>query len=150
MRDAPRYLGHTHVFGQDHRRSGERRTGIVVALTGITMVVEIAAGIAFGSMALLADGLHMASHMVALLISVIAYVVARRHACNPRFSFGTGKVNVLGGYTGAVLLALFAFAMAWESVHRFFEPRSIAYTQAILVAVLGMVVNGVSAVLLVS
>lgn len=141
-------LGHSHVFGQDQRRSGERRTLVVVFLTAITMVAEISAGIAFGSMALLADGLHMASHMVALLISVIAYVMARRHADSPSFSFGTGKVNVLGGYTGAILLAIFALTMVWESLHRFFEPRAIAYNQAILVAVLGLIVNGVSALLL--
>lgn len=99
-------------------------------------------------MALLADGLHMASHFVALGIALFAYRFARRHADDRRFSFGTGKVNALGGFTGAVLLAVFAVAMVWESVGRLREPIEIAFDQAILVACLGLAVNIVSAVIL--
>ncbi len=139
---------HRHVFGQDRRRDGERKTLLVIALTAATMVLEISTGILFGSMALLADGLHMASHTVALGITAFAYFYARRHAANPRFSFGTGKVNALGGFTGALLLAGFSLAMAWESLARFIAPVPIAFDQAIAVAVLGLVVNGVSVLLL--
>ncbi len=139
---------HDHIFGQDRKRPGEVRTLIVVVLTAVMMVVEIAAGISYGSMALLADGLHMASHAVALGISMFAYVYARQHARDKRFSFGTGKVNSLGGFSGAVLLALFALAMAWESVKRLIFPVSIQFDQALVVAVLGLIVNGVSVFIL--
>jgi len=139
---------HAHSFGQERPRAGERRTWIVISLTAITMVVEVAAGVAFGSMALLADGLHMASHAVALAITAFAYLYARRHAFDPRFGFGTGKVNALGGFTGAVLLALFAIVMATESVTRFFSPREIAFDQAMLVAGIGLAVNVASALVL--
>src|SRR5690554_8079782 len=94
---------HEHNFGQEKRKPGESRTLIVIAITGVMMVVEITAGIAYGSMALLADGLHMASHTVALAINAFAYAYARRHAHDERFSFGVGKINTLRGYTGAVL-----------------------------------------------
>ena len=103
---------HDHSFGQDRRRPGERRTQLVIVITATMMVVEIAAGVLFGSMALLADGLHMASHAVALGINAYAYAYARRHAHDASYSFGTGKVNTLGGFTGAVLLAAFALLMA--------------------------------------
>ena len=139
---------HSHIFGQDQKRLGEGRTLIVVAITGAMMVVELATGILFGSMALLADGLHMASHAAALSINVIAYRYARRHAGDRRYSFGTGKVNALGGFTGAVLLGLFALVMVWESVERFVSPVEIALNQAIAVAMLGLVVNGVSVLIL--
>jgi cation diffusion facilitator family transporter len=94
-------------------------------------------------MALLADGLHMASHALALGINAFAYVYARRHAHDIRYNFGTGKVNALGGFSGAILLALFACLMVWESVYRFIQPVEIIYNQAIIVAVLGLVVNGI-------
>lgn len=139
---------HSHDFGQEARMPGERRTVAVAAITALTMAVEIAAGLAFGSMALLADGLHMGSHAAALGIAVFAYVYARRHARDPRFNFGTGKVNALGGFTGAVLLALIAVFMAWESAERLLSPVSIAFDKAILVAVVGLLVNGVSVVIL--
>ncbi|MDA0337746.1 MAG: CDF family Co(II)/Ni(II) efflux transporter DmeF [bacterium] len=139
---------HDHVFGQDRVRPGERRTRLVIALTAVTMGVEISGGVAFGSMALLADGLHMASHVAALAISAAAYVYARRNAHDGRFSFGTGKVNALAGYTGAVLLALFALVMAGESVARLLQPVAIAFDQAILVAVAGLLVNAVSVLIL--
>ncbi|MCC6795133.1 MAG: CDF family Co(II)/Ni(II) efflux transporter DmeF [Candidatus Hydrogenedentes bacterium] len=138
----------SHVFGQDKKRPGEARTLIVIAITATMMVVEISAGIGFGSMALLADGLHMGSHAAALGIAAFAYIYARRHARDVRFSFGTGKVNALGGFTGAVLLAVFAMMMTWESVHRLAQPVPIAFNQAILVAVLGLIVNGVSVLVL--
>lgn len=112
------------------------------------MFVEIIAGIVYGSMALLADGLHMASHAVALSINVFAYIYARRHAHDESYSFGTGKVNTLGGYTGAVLLAGFALVMAVESIARLISPVEIEFNQAIFVAVLGLIVNGASVLIL--
>ena len=139
---------HTHTFGQDRPREGERRTLLVLALTAAMMAVEIAAGLGFGSIALLADGLHMGSHATALGIAAFAYVYARRHAADPRSAFGTGKVNALGGYTGAVLLAAFALAMAWESVARLLAPVEIAFGWAIAVAVVGLAVNAASVLLL--
>jgi cation diffusion facilitator family transporter len=139
---------HEHSFGQDKKKPGEFRTIIVIAITAAMMVVEIAAGIIFGSMALLADGLHMASHAAALGISVFAYVYARKHARDEAFSFGTGKVNALGGFTGAVLLALFALLMVSESIHRLVSPVAIAFNQAIIVAVVGLIVNGASVFIL--
>ena len=139
---------HSHSFGQDVKRPGEIRTIFVIILTAVMMVVEVTAGIVFGSMALLADGLHMASHSVALGINAFAYIYARRHAHDARYSFGTGKVNTLGGYTGAVLLAGFSLVMAWESVARFLAPTAIAFNEAIFVAVIGLVVNGVSVFIL--
>jgi cation diffusion facilitator family transporter len=141
-------LTHDHVFGQDQPVSGERRTWWVITLTAVTMVIEILAGWAFGSMALLADGLHMASHAVALVITALAYLVARRQAGNPRLSFGSGKVGSLAGFTSAVLLVLFAVMMAAESVARFIHPVQISFNEAIAVAVLGLVVNGISVLLL--
>ena len=139
---------HAHTFGQDRKRAGESRTILVAGITLVMMVVEIAAGLLVGPRARRADGLHMGSHAVALGIAVFAYVYARRHAQDPRFNFGTGKVNALGGFTGAVLLALFALAMAWESAERFVYPVPIAFNQAIAVAVLGLLVNGASMLIL--
>ena len=139
---------HGHSFGLDRRRQGERRTLIVALLTAATMVVEIVAGIAFGSMALLADGLHMASHSVALGLALFAYIYCRRHAGDPRFAFGTGKVNSLGGYTSALLLAGFAIYMVVESVSRLLTPVPIVFDAAIAVAVIGLIVNGVSVLIL--
>lgn len=139
---------HDHSFGQDAKRSGESRTLIVIVITAVMMVVEISTGIAFGSMALLADGMHMASHALALGINYFAYIYARRHAHDTRFSFGTGKVNALGGFSGAILLALFAIMMAWESLERLINPTEIAFNSAIIVAVIGLVVNGGSVFIL--
>ena len=143
--DNSQHQPHAHAFGQDQVKPGERRTLWVIALTAAMMVVEIIAGLVFGSMALLADGLHMASHTSALGISAFAYIYARRHAHDRRFSFGTGKVNALGGFTGAVLLAVFALVMAIESGRRLMFPIPIALDQAIAVSVMGLVVNGISA-----
>lgn len=142
------HVEHTHTFGQDKKRPGELRTFIVIGITATMMVVEITAGILFGSMALLADGLHMASHAAALSINAFAYVYARRNAHNPAFSFGTGKVNALGGFSGAVLLAVFALLMVWESSSRLIKPVDIIFNQAILVAVIGLIVNGISVFIL--
>lgn len=121
------------------------RSLIVVALTVVMMAWEILAGVLYGSMALLADGLHMGSHAVALCIAAFAYAYARRNAGNTQFSFGTGKVNALGGFTGAVLLAGFALYMVIESIDRFIHPVDISFNGAIFVAVIGLIVNGVSA-----
>lgn len=134
---------HDHAFGQDVKKSGERRTSIVILITGLMMVVEIVAGLAFGSMALLADGLHMASHTSALTISALAYYYTRRHARDPRFNFGTGKINSLSAFASATLLAGFASLMAWESSVRFLSPVRIDFNQAVSVAVMGLLVNGI-------
>ena len=135
---------HNHTFGQDEKRSAERRTLIVSVVTILTMIVEIGAGIVFGSMALLADGLHMGSHASALAISVFAYRYTRIHAKDSRFNFGTGKVSSLAAFASATMLALIALAMAWESVGRLLSPVVIRFNQAILVAVFGLIVNGAS------
>ncbi|MBI4376150.1 MAG: CDF family Co(II)/Ni(II) efflux transporter DmeF [Elusimicrobia bacterium] len=133
---------HDHAFGQDKKKSGERRTMIVIGITAVMMTVEIAAGMAFGSMALLADGLHMASHASTLTISAFAYYFTRRHARDARFNFGTGKINSLAAFASATLLAGFALVMVWESIMRLLSPVRIEFGQAILVAVLGLAVNG--------
>lgn len=138
---------HTHRFHADHIH-GERSTHRVIALTLTMMVVEIGAGMAFGSMALLADGWHMGTHAVALGITALAYRFARRHADNPRFSFGTGKVGELGGFASAAVLAVVALIMAAESVQRLLSPLTIRFNEAIAVAVLGLIVNIVSALML--
>jgi cation diffusion facilitator family transporter len=139
---------HDHIFGQDKEQAGERKTVIVTIVTAVMMAVEILAGIIFGSMALLADGLHMASHATALGINSFAYIYARRHSSDKGFNFGTGKVNTLGGFTGAILLGFFALFMVWESVKRMFAPVGIAFNSAIFVAVIGLVVNMVSVFIL--
>ena len=139
---------HPHSFGLDTQQEGEKRTLIVLVITLITMVIEIAAGIAFGSIALWADGLHMGSHALALGISVLAYIYARKFATDPRFTFGTGKINALGGFTGAVFLGGFAIVMVWEGAERLFYPQPIIFDWAILVAVFGLIVNGVCAYIL--
>ena len=139
---------HNHTFSQDQRLPGESRALIVIAITVATMIIEIVAGVRFGSMALLADGLHMASHAVALSITAFAYIYARRHASDRSFSFGTGKVNALGGFTGAILLVVFALYMGLASVTRLVNPVEIVFNQAIAVAVVGLIVNGVSVFIL--
>jgi cation diffusion facilitator family transporter len=141
-------LTHDHVFlGSKHARN-ERRTRLVVALTAVMMVGEIVAGIVFGSMALLADGWHMATHAAALGIAALAYLFARRQARNSHFTFGTGKFGDLAAFASAVILAIVAIQIAFESVARLVNPVTIAYREAIAVAVLGLVVNLVSAFLL--
>jgi len=141
---------HDHVFGQDRERAGEKRTLVVVMLTAVMMVVEISAGLIYGSMALLADGLHMASHATALGVAFFAYVVSRRLASDRRLSFGTGKINSLAGFASAVMLMGFVLIMAIESTNRLFNPLAIAFDQALIVAVVGLIVNGVSAWILIA
>ncbi|MCZ7860245.1 CDF family Co(II)/Ni(II) efflux transporter DmeF [Agrobacterium salinitolerans] len=139
---------HHHIYlGQNHERN-ERRVWMVIALTTVMMVAEIVAGHWFGSMALTADGWHMSTHAGAMLISALAYLYARREARNPRFSFGTGKFGDLAGFASAVVLAVVALLIAVESGLRLVSPVQIDFNQAILVAVIGLVVNLVSAVLL--
>ena len=130
----------THDFVPDFSKA-EQRTRIVIGITAVMMVVEIVAGLASHSMALLADGWHMSTHVIAFVITALAYYFARRHAANERFSFGTGKIGVLGGFTSAVVLAIVAFLMAGESVHRLFVPLTIHFNEAIGIACIGLMVN---------
>lgn len=138
---------HSHDFLVD-RHSAERKTQIVTALTLVTMIGEIVAGTIFGSMALLADGWHMATHLAAFGITLFAYQYARSHANNPKYTFGTGKVSTLGGFASAVALAVVACVMVVESIGRLLQPEAIQFNEAIIVAVIGLVVNLVSALLL--
>jgi cation diffusion facilitator family transporter len=131
---------HKHDFAVIHEK-GERRTKQVLAMTAATMVIEIIAGIIFGSMALLADGLHMGTHVTAFMITIFAYKYARKHENNPQFSFGTGKVSVLGGFASAIALFVVALVMSVESIQRIFNPKSIHFNEAICVAVLGLFIN---------
>src|SRR5229473_5878704 len=126
-----------HDFVPDFSRA-ERRTRIVIGITAVMMVVEIAVGLMSHSMALLVDGWHMSTHVTAFLITAIAYYFTRRHAANPLHSFGTAKIGVLGGFASAVVLAVIALLMAGESVHRFFAPLSIHFNEAIGIATLGL------------
>jgi len=138
---------HTHRFNSNDKR-GERNTRRVIILTLSMMFVEISAGYLSGSMALLADGWHMGTHAAALGITAIAYYYARRHSDNPNYSFGTGKVGVLGGFASAVVLAVVALLMGVESLTRLMNPIAIKFNEAIMVAVIGLIVNVVSALLL--
>ncbi|MCO3322764.1 CDF family iron/cobalt efflux transporter AitP [Pseudomonas aeruginosa] len=133
-------LRHSHRFDQGNPLA-ERNTRWAVLLTACMMVAEIAGGWLFNSMALLADGWHMSSHALALGLAVLAYGAARRYANDPRFSFGTWKIEVLGSYTSALLLLLVAGLMLYQSVERLLDPRPIHYQQAMLVAALGLLVN---------
>jgi cation diffusion facilitator family transporter len=139
---------HSHTFETDRPARGERRTRWVVAITVAMMVVEIAAGTVFGSMALLADGWHMGTHAAALGVAVFAYAYARKHAADPRYSFGTGKVGALGGFASAVGLAVVALLVLAESARRLASPVAIRFDEAIAVAALGLAVNLVCAWLL--
>jgi cation diffusion facilitator family transporter len=139
---------HDHVFlGQGHERH-ERRTWLVVGLTAAMMVAEIVGGSIFGSMALVADGWHMSTHAAALAIAALAYRFARRHAHDPRFSFGTGKLGELAGFASAVILGVIALLIGYEAGLRLLRPVPISFDEAILVAVLGLGVNLLSAWLL--
>ena len=141
-------LTHDHVFlGAGHDENGQR-TLWVVAITAVMMVAEIVAGLAFNSMALLADGFHMATHAGALGIAAIAYAYARKHARNPRYSFGTGKVGDLAGFASALILGFVALGIAFESAQRLLDPRPVDFMDATVVATIGLVVNIVCAVLL--
>ncbi len=146
-RTNPARWQHSHDYAADSSVA-ERRTRIVIGITAAMMVVEIGGGIAFGSMALLADGWHMSTHVAAFFIAAMAYHFSRKHAKDARYSFGTGKMGVLGGFASAVVLAVIALLMAGESVHRFITPQPIHFDQAIAVAIIGLVVNLVCAWLL--
>lgn len=139
---------HRHVFlGAGHDRH-ERQTWVVVGLTAAMMVAEIIAGTVYGSMALLADGWHMSTHAAALTIAALAYRLARKHAEDARFSFGTGKLGELAGFASAIILALIALLIAYESAIRLFNPVPIRFNEAMLVAFVGLAVNLLSAWLL--
>lgn len=138
---------HCHIFNEGNPLA-EKKTKIAVLLTVIMMIAEISGGYLFNSMALLADGWHMSSHALALGMSVLAYVFARRYSRDVRFAFGTWKIEILGGYTSAVLLVLVAILMLFQSVERLINPSDIHYNQAISIAILGLVVNLVCAWLL--
>lgn len=141
-------LTHEHSYLGDSHDTNARRTLWVVVLTSVMMVGEIIAGSMFNSMALLADGFHMSTHAGALAIAAWAYAFARRHARDRRFSFGTGKVGDLAGFASALILGIIALGIAVESVVRLMEPRPVAFTEATLVAVIGLLVNIASALLL--
>ena len=148
VRDAPVLDGHSHVFlGTGHEKN-ERKTWGVIALCGVMMVVEIVGGSLFGSLALVADGLHMSTHAGAMLIAALAYTYARRHAGDTRFVFGTGKLGDLAGFSSAIVLAMIAVLIGYEAVLRFLSPVPIHFREAIPIAVVGLFVNIVSAWLL--
>jgi cation diffusion facilitator family transporter len=139
---------HGHMFlGHGHGQA-EHRTRVAAAITAAFMVVEVACGLAFGSMALLADGVHMATHVGALGLAAGAYWLARRHAQNTRFTFGSGKFGDLAAFTSAVILGLIAFGVAFESVQRLLWPVTVHYGEALPIAILGLIVNSVSALVL--
>ncbi len=139
---------HTHVFlGAAHGKH-ERQTWVVVGLTAVMMIAEIVAGAVYGSMALMADGWHMATHAAALTISALAYRFARKHANDSRFTFGTGKVGELAAFASAIILALIAILIGYESAVRLFAPQPIRFDEALFVAVIGLAVNLLSAWLL--
>lgn len=139
---------HSHVFlSQDHQKS-ERKTWAVIWLCSAMMVAEIVGGWLFGSIALIADGLHMSTHAGALLLAALAYTYARRYADDARFSFGTGKLGDLAGFTSAIILAMIALLIGYEAISRLFEPIPIRFTEAIPIAILGLAVNIASAWLL--
>ena len=140
--------GHNHVFlGEGHDKN-ERRTWAVIVLCTVMMVAEIVGGLLFGSIALVADGLHMSTHASALLLAALAYRYARRHADDPRFSFGTGKLGDLAGFSSAIVLLMIAFLIGYEAIARLIAPVPISFNEAIPIAALGLIVNIVSALLL--
>jgi cation diffusion facilitator family transporter len=139
---------HAHVFlGEAHTRN-ERNTWIVIGICSAMMVAEVVGGLWFGSVALVADGLHMSTHAAALFIAALAYTYSRRYAGDERFVFGTGKFGDLAAFTSAIALALIALLIGYESVSRFFSPVPIAFNQAISIAVVGLGINLISAFLL--
>ena len=139
---------HDHLFlGRDHDKA-ERRTWAVIVLCTIMMIAEIIGGALFGSLALIADGLHMSTHAGALLLAALAYTFARKYAYDSNFTFGTGKFGDLAGYSSAIVLAMIALLIGYEAVSRFLEPVPIAFNEAIPIAVVGLAVNVASAWLL--
>jgi cation diffusion facilitator family transporter len=140
-------LTHDHIFDQGNN-AAERGTRLVMWITATMMVVEIAAGWWFNSMALLADGWHMSSHALAIGLSAFAYAAARKYARDPRFAFGTWKIEILAGYTSAVFLLGIAALMAFGSIERIFAPEPIHYREAIIIAAIGLIVNVACAIIL--
>lgn len=138
---------YSHVF-EENTETAEFRTKIVMVLTGAMMIAEIIAGTLYKSMALLADGWHMSTHLAAFLIAVIAYEISRKNRDNKKFTFGTGKVGVLGGFASSILLLVVACAMIYESVNRLVHPAIIQFGEALIVACLGLAVNVISAFIL--
>jgi len=147
-KDAAFGAGHDHIFLGDAHEQNERRTWAVIVLCGVMMVAEIVCGSLFGSLALVADGLHMSTHAGAMLIAALAYTYARKHARDPRFVFGTGKLCDLAGFTSAIVLAMIALLIGYEAISRLVSPVPIHFSEAIPVAVFGLLVNIVSAWLL--
>ena len=139
---------HSHVFLGEGHEHAEKRTWLVIWLCGAMMAAEIVGGLLFGSIALVADGMHMSTHAGALLLAALAYTYARRHAVDPRFTFGTGKLGDLAGFTSAIILAMIALLIGYEAVTRLFAPVPIHFAQAIPIACLGLAVNVASAWLL--
>jgi cation diffusion facilitator family transporter len=139
---------HSHVFLGEGHEQNERRTWTVIALCSAMMIAEIVGGILFGSIALVADGLHMSTHASALLLAALAYRYARRHAHDQRFSFGTGKLGDLAGFSSAIVLAMIALLIGYEAISRFIWPVPISFDEAIPIAVLGLAVNVASVLLL--
>ena len=137
-----------HVFLGASHGSNERKTWAVIVLCGLMMVAEIAGGSLFGSLALIADGLHMSTHAGAMLIAAMAYTYARKHARDPRFVFGTGKLGDLAGFTSAIILGMIAILIGYEAIDRLFHPEPIDFAEAIPIAAVGLLVNIVSAWLL--
>src|SRR5580698_5418577 len=141
FKDAAFGAGHDHIFlGVGHERN-ERKTWAVIALCSAMMLVEIIGGSLFGSLALIADGLHMSTHAGAMLIAALAYTYARRHATDSRFVFGTGKLGDLAGFTSAIVLAMIALLIGSEAVARLLAPVPIHFGEAIPIAVVGLLVN---------
>ncbi|MFZ0115975.1 MAG: CDF family Co(II)/Ni(II) efflux transporter DmeF [Xanthobacteraceae bacterium] len=142
------YQPHDHLFLGARHEQAERRTWMVIVLCTVMMIAEIVGGLLFGSIALVADGLHMSTHASALLLAALAYSFARRHARDQRFSFGTGKFGDLAGFTSAIILAMIALLIGYEAVSRLISPVAIRFNEAIPIAVLGLIVNVASVLLL--
>ena len=141
-------VAHSHVFLGTAHETNERRSWAVIVLCGAMMVAEIVGGLLFGSIALVADGMHMSTHAGALLLAALAYSYARRHSDDPRFSFGTGKLGDLAGFSSAIVLLMIAVLIGYEAISRFIAPVPIHFREAIPIAGLGLIVNLASARLL--
>src|ERR1700693_3561149 len=148
FKDAAFGAGHDHIFLGAGHESNERKTWAVIGLCSAMMLLEIVGGSMFGSLALVADGLHMSTHAGAMLIAALAYTYARRHASDSRFVFGTGKLGDLAGFSSAIVLAMIALLIGYEAVSRFLSPVPIHFREAIPIAVVGLFVNIISAWLL--
>ena len=139
---------HAHNFLSSDHSSSEKKTWLVILLCGASMILEIGCGIRYGSLALIADGLHMSTHAFAFLITAVSYSYARKHANDQRFVFGTGKVGDLAAFTSAIILFLIALVILYEGLYRYFHPQQINYREAIPIAFVGLAVNIVSGMIL--